>query len=268
VAEIHPSATVDRRAELAEGVRIGPGCIVDGRVTIGANTELQAYVRVQGPAVIGSNCVVYSFACIGMPPQDRKFDPVKEGAGVVIGDDNVFRESVTIHRATGDRPTTIGHRNYFMVSSHAGHDAIVGNDCTLANGALIGGHVHVDDSVTLGGNCGVHQFCRIGRLSMLSGVTAVTQDVPPFCITYVLRYVSSLNIVGLRRAGYRDHIEPLQRAFDIFYREHHTNAVACDLIDAEFGHDPLCKEFADFIRASKRGITAYRGSDFLAPTSR
>jgi len=257
LGQIHPTAWVDSEVDLAPSVIVGPGCIIEGRVTIGDNTRLLANVHIQGPTTIGRNCTFYPFCCIGFPPQDRKFDPSHAGAGLVIGDDNVFRESVTIHRATGERPTTIGHRNYFMVNSHVGHDVIIGDDCTLANGALLAGHVEMSDRVILGGNAAVHQFCRIGRLAMLSGIAAVTQDLPPFCTVYNMRQVGSLNVVGLRRAGLRDHIAPLQRAFEILYRERHANPAACDLIEAELGHDPLCRELVAFVRSSKRGITGY-----------
>jgi UDP-N-acetylglucosamine acyltransferase len=235
-------------------------------VTLGPKTQLLSHARVQGPITLGSNCVVYPFACLGMAPQDRKFDPQEQGAGIVIGDDNVFRESFTVHRATGDRPTTIGHRNYFMANSHVGHDCLIGNDCTIANGVLFGGHCELGDKVMFGGNAGMHQFCRIGRLAMVSGITPVVQDVPPFCTVYTTGFVGSLNLVGLRRGGYRDSINALKRAFDILYRQRHTNTTACDLIEAHLGHDPLCLELARFVRASKRGITAYRKSDSLAPT--
>lgn len=258
---IDPTATVDRRATLADDVEIGPGCHVEGCVTIGAGTRLAARVVLKGPLVLGRNNILYPNVCLGLEPQDRKFDPSKDGSGVVIGDDNIFREGVTIHRATGERPTTVGHRNYLMVNSHLGHDTLVGDDCTLANGAMVGGHGQIGDRVTLGGTAGIHQFCRVGRLGMVSGVIAITQDLPPFCVAYSMRSVSSLNIVGLRRAGYRKHIAPLKKAFDIFFRRQLGNRSALKRIEAELGDDPLCMEFARFIAESKRGICRYRNSD-------
>ncbi len=261
MAQIHPSAIVDSQAQLASSVVVGPGCVIVGRVTIGEGTRLIANVYLEGPLTIGRDCTLYPFVCLGMAPQDRKFDPAQSGAGLTIGDGNVLRESVTIHRATGDRSTTVGDRNYFMANSHAGHDCVIGNDCTFANGVLLAGHVTVSDNVTIGGNAAVHQFCRIGRLVMLSGVVAITQDVPPFCVAYSDRRVGSLNVVGLRRAGLRDHLQPLKRAFHILFRERHSNNVACDRIEAELGDNPLCAELAAFVRGSKRGISPYQHID-------
>jgi len=144
-----------------------------------------------------------------------------------------------------------------MANSLLGHDVTVADHCTFANGALVGGHVDIADSVTLGGNAVVHQFCRVGRLAMLSGVMGITQDLPPFCTVYQTRYVSSLNIVGLRRAGYRDSIRPLKKAFEILYRSHHANGSAVARIEAELGDDPLCLELAHFVRGTRRGICTY-----------
>ncbi|MEX0774221.1 MAG: acyl-ACP--UDP-N-acetylglucosamine O-acyltransferase [Phycisphaeraceae bacterium] len=259
---IHPSSVIDDPSLLADDVRIGPGCIIQGRVGIGAGTRLLGHVFLVGPLTLGQRNTLYPNVALGFEPQDRKFDFGKAGTGTVIGDDNVLREGVTIHRATGQRATTLGNRNMLMVNSHLGHDCLVDDDCTLANGALLGGHVEVQNNVTMGGNAAVHQFCRIGRLSMLSGVIAIVQDLPPFCVAYNTRSVGSLNIIGLRRAGYRDHVKPLQKAFEIFFRQNHVRTYAVDLIRKQLGDDPLCLEFADFVATpSPRGVTGYRSTD-------
>jgi UDP-N-acetylglucosamine acyltransferase len=208
---------------------------------------------------MGQNNRDYPFSCLGFAPQDLKFDPAHLGAGVTIGDDNVFREGFSVHRATGEKPTRIGNKNYCMANSHVGHDAVIGDRCTLAHGSMFGGHAHLADSVNIGGNGGMHQFCRTGRLAMIAGQTAATQDVPPFCVMHHNRAINSLNLIGLRRSGYRAHIEPLRRAFNIFFRGGHVNRNALDLISAELGHDPLCMEFVEFIRHTKRGITKWGG---------
>ena len=257
MATIHPSAVVDRRTEIDDDVEIGPGCVIDGAVTLGRGTRLIAQIYLRGPLTVGSENLLYPSVCIGFAPQDRKFDATTDGPGVVIGSQNVLREGVTIHRATGQTPTTVGDRNYMMSNSHIGHDVVMHNDCMLANGALVGGHVDLADRVILGGNAAVHQFCRLGRLSILAGVKGVIKDVPPFCTVYVSRYVGSLNHVGLRRAGYREHITPLKRAFDLLYRSRIPNAVAADRIEAELSDDPLCIEFAQFVRAATRGVAPY-----------
>jgi UDP-N-acetylglucosamine acyltransferase len=145
----------------------------------------------------------------------------------------------------------------FMCNSHAGHDTVVGDDCTFANGALLAGHVTIEDRVILGGNAAVHQFCRLGRLSMLGGVIAVVQDVPPFCVVFNLRAVGGLNLVGLRRAGYRESIAPLREAFDILYCRRLTVPHAVAEMEAKVAHDPLCREFIAFVKSSKRGVTSF-----------
>lgn len=255
--QIHPTALVDSRARLADDVQVGPWCVIEGDVTIGPGTRLLHRVSLKGPLTIGARNMVYPNACIGFEPQDRKFDPAADGAGTVIGDDNILREGVTVHRATRDRPTTIGHRNYLMANSHVGHDDLLHNDITMANGTLLAGHVEVFDRVVLGGNAAVHQFTRVGRLAMISGVESITQDLPPFCVVYEARRIGSLNIVGLRRAGHRDSIPPLKRAFEVLMRSRLANATAVERIRTELGDDPLCRELADFVATAKRGITGY-----------
>lgn len=256
---IHPTAILDDRVILADDVFIGPGCVIEGDVSIGPGTRLLHRVTLHGPLTLGANNVLYPNVCLGFAPQDMKYDHDRPGPGVVIGDGNVIREGVTIHRATKELPTTVGSRNYFMVNSHLGHDVAVGNDCTLANGVLIAGHVEIQDQAVLGGNAAVHQFCRVGRMSMISGVVAVTKDAPPFCTCYDARRVGSLNLVGLRRAGFRDHIKPLTHAFKLLYRERLMIPAALERIEREVGDDPLVAELCRFVRGSKRGIMRYGG---------
>jgi len=258
--DIHPTAIVDPQTEIGEGVSIGPWCMVHGKVKIGAGTQLQERVTLRGPIEIGAENHFYPQVTIGLWPQDRKFGPHSITPGVVIGDKNVFREGVTIHAATAQLPTRIGNHNMFMVNSHLAHDVNIGNHCTLANGALIAGHVQIQDNVNLSGNALVHQFCRLGRLSMISGAMFVVQDLPPFCTVYVSRHVGSLNFVGLRRAGLRDSILPLKRAFEILYRSRHTTQLAISLIEQELHHDAACMELAEFCKHTKRGIASYMGT--------
>jgi UDP-N-acetylglucosamine acyltransferase len=254
---IHPTAIVDSRAILADDVIVGPYCTIVGAVTIGPGTKLINNVSIRGPLTLGARNVVYPFACLGFDPQDRKFSPEKDGAGTIIGDDNILRESVTIHRATRDVPTTVGNGNYLMVNAHVAHDCLVGNKVTLVNGALLGGHVTIFDNVIISGNSAVHQFCRVGRMAIISAAEAVNKDVPPFCMVYHTRLVGGLNRVGLRRAGLRDHIKPLEQAFDILYKRNLPNQKAASLILEELGHDPLCIEMAQFIQQSKTGMSQY-----------
>ncbi|MEO1236650.1 MAG: acyl-ACP--UDP-N-acetylglucosamine O-acyltransferase [Planctomycetota bacterium] len=255
--ETHPTAIVDPSAELDDSVVVGPYCIVGPGVRVGAGTRLIAQVHLQGPLTLGKNNTLYPFAVLGGPAQDLKVDPDEPGAGLVVGDDNFFREGATLNRATQDEPTRVGDRNYFMANTHAGHDCRVGNDCVLANGAVLGGHVHLGNNVILGGNAGIAQFVRVGRLTMIAGAEGVTLDVPPFCMVHHTRQVSALNLVGLRRAGYRDHINNLRAAFDLLYREGHTTPNAAALILDQFSDDPICREFGEFLQAADRGVTQF-----------
>jgi UDP-N-acetylglucosamine acyltransferase len=260
VPQVHPSAIVDSQVELEDGVEVGPLCVLRGRVRVGRGTVLVGHVYLQGPLTIGAENVIHPYACLGFAPQDLKYKPQDPGSGLVIGDRNTFREGATVHRATGPRPTRIGNDNLFMAQAHAGHDAVVGNHCLLANSVALAGHVQLDDRVTIGGGGMIHQFCRIGSLAMISGLVGIVKDVPPFCTAYHMRRVGSLNLVGLRRAGLRQHIPALQRAFDLLYRHGHSNRVAADLIEMELGHDPLCAHWVAFIRSSRRGLTPCRGN--------
>jgi UDP-N-acetylglucosamine acyltransferase len=257
VPQIHPTATIDPQARIADDVVIGPNCIIHGAVTIDVGTRLIAQNFLHGPMTLGEGNTLYPTVCLGYAPQDRKFDPNSDGAGLVIGARNVLREGVIIHRATGKKPTRVGDDNYFMSNTHMGHDAQLANKCTLTNGAMVGGHAEVQDNVVIGGNAAIHQFCRIGRLALLSGLAGVAQDVPPFFACYRFRCVGSLNIVGLRRAGYRQHIGPLKKAFQIFYHRGLSNPHAVQAIKEQLADDPLCIELADFIQNTRRGITAY-----------
>ena len=256
VSRIHKSAIIDSQAQLADDVEIGPNCVIEGAVTIGAGTRLIGHVWLIGPLTLGRSNLLYPNVSLGFEPQSRRYVP-GTGSGVRIGDDNVLREGVTIHRATGDTPTTVGNGSMLMCNSHLGHDAVIGERCTLANGALLAGHVTLGDDVMMGGISAVHQFCRMGRLSMISGGSITVQDVPPFCTVYNTSAVGSLNIVGLRRAGYRQHIPNLNRAFDILFKQRHTLPNTAGQIERDLAHDPLCAEFAAFLRTSKRGITHY-----------
>lgn len=255
MADIHPTALIDPEVEIADDAYIGPHCVLRGPVKIGPACKLHGNAYLHGPLTLGRHNRIYPFSCLGFAPQDLKYDPAHLGAGVVIGDDNVFREGFTVHRATKDLPTRIGSGNFFMGGTHVAHDAIVGDRCIIAQGAMLGGHSQIFDNANVGGNAGIHQFCRVGRMAMVAGQTAPTQDVPPFCVFHHNRRIGSLNVVGLRRAGLRAHIDPLRRALDIFFRGGHVNKQAIALIEAELSTDPLVMEFVAFVKTSKRGIT-------------
>jgi len=177
MANVHPTAIVSDEAQLGEDVEVGPWCVIEGAVTIGDGTRLQHRVTLKGPLTIGRDNQLYPNVLIGYEPQDRKYPPDRPGAGAAVGDQNILREGFTLHRATGDRPTTLGNHNYMMANSHMAHDCVVGSHCMFANGALLGGHVEVADGAILGGNACVHQFCRVGRLTMIAGNRGSTPSI-------------------------------------------------------------------------------------------
>lgn len=254
---IHPSALVDPSVQLADDVEVGPWCHLQGEITIGAGTKLLPNVHINGPTRIGTNNTIYPNTCIGFAPQDRKFDHDEPGAGVVIGNDNTLRESVTIHRATADRPTTLGDDNYLMAGAHLGHDSSVGSHCNIANNVLLAGHAQVGDYVTMGGGSAIHQFCRVGQRAMVAGVIAAIQDVLPFTVLFHTREIIGLNLIGLRRSGMRDQIKPLQKALEYACYMGLSNKSAIARIRSEFADVPACMEIADFIETTKRGISPF-----------
>ena len=253
---IHPTAIVDPECEIGDGVEIGPGCVLRGRIRIGAGTKLIASVQMSGPVEIGENCAFYPFSCVGFPPQDFKFKLGDATAGVRIGSGTILRESATIHAASkAENPTIVGDRVYMMVSSHVGHDARVGNNVILANSALLAGHSQVFDNAIMSGNTAIHQFNRLGRLGFISGNTCSAVDVPPFCVMASRNTLNGINVVGMRRAGIpRDQITLVREAYRSCFR---TNMMRKQLI-AELerrGADcPPILEMAEFCATAKRSI--------------
>ncbi len=252
--EIHPTAIVSARARLPQTGSIGPYCVIEEDVEIGAGTQLAAHVVLRSGVRLGAGCRVSSGAVLGEEPQDRSFQG--EASNVVIGDRNIIREHGTIHRSA--RPggaTLVGNDNYLMAGVHIGHDARVGNHVTLANNVLLGGHAVVEDYATLGGGAVVHQFCRVGKLAMVGGNVRVIQDVPPFLLAADFNVAAKgLNLVGLRRFGMSaEKISALKRAYHLFYRAKLGLQAALERIEKEVGTEEALY-FVDFIRASKRGI--------------
>lgn len=212
MSKVHPTAVVDRHAELADDVLVGPYAIVEGGVILGPGCALHAHAVVRGPAVLGARNVVHPFAVLGGEPQAKRH--VGRSAGVQIGDDNVFREHVTVHGGTEGRATRIGEGNLFMVGSHAAHDVAVGSHCVLSNGAQLAGHAVVEDWVTFGGLSGVTQHVRVGESAFVAATAACERDVPPFVVVQGDRArVRGVNVVGLRRRAIPEpSIAALQRA--------------------------------------------------------
>jgi UDP-N-acetylglucosamine acyltransferase len=258
---IHSTAVIDPEAVLAADVRVGPYAVIEGLVEIGPGCTIEAHSCLSGPLTMGRDNFVGHGAVLGKSPQHRGYQG--EDTSVRIGDGNVFREFVTVHRGTaqGNGTTWIGERNMFMIGSHIGHDARIGDGCTVVNYALIAGHVTMDDGCILSGHTAVQQRVRIGRLAMLGGMAGTTKDIPPFVLQQGYNCVTGLNVIGLRRAGCSpESIDALRQAFRLFYREGRTPGAALDQIEAELGTVAEVVEFVTFIRRSKIGINPARGA--------
>lgn len=213
--QIHPTSIVSPECRFGQGVRIGPFCVLEGEITIGDDAELVSHVCLRGPLRIGDRTRVYPGACIGFEPQDFKYKPGMQTAGVVVGSDCLIREHVTIHASTKpDVPTRVGNGCFLMATTHLGHDARIGNNVVMVNGAGVAGHGDVGDNAILSGGVLIHQFVRVGRYAMLSGGVGVSMDVPPFCVVAERNRLGGINLVGMRRAGFtRDEITGVRRAF-------------------------------------------------------
>jgi UDP-N-acetylglucosamine acyltransferase len=254
---IADSAIVSSEAALADDVVIGPYAIIGAHVSIGAGTVIGPHVRIEGPTSIGERNRFTGHASIGTDPQDIKFQGEK--TELRIGNDNLFREFVTVNRGTvgGGALTTIGSENFFMSYSHVAHDCHVGSQTIFANNATLAGHVDVGDSATVGAFSAVHQFCRVGDHAFIGGGTIATQDVLPFVKTVGSRPAKTygVNTIGLQRKGFPpESIEALQRAYRILIRSRLRLQEALERIDAELGLHSEVRYLADFVRGSKRGF--------------
>lgn len=259
---VHATAIIDPEAVLAPDVQVGPYAIIEGAVSVGPGCVIEAHACLCGPLTLGRNNVVGHGAVLGKSPQHRGYRD--EPTGVRIGDDNVFREFVTVHRGTvqGLGETVIGDGNLFMCNSHLGHDARVGDGCTIVNNSLVAGHVVLEDGCILSGNTAIQQRVRVGRLAMLGGMGASSKDIPPFVLQQGYNCVTGLNLVGMRRAGFSNQaVGALRQAFRILYREGRPISAALDRIAADFGEIAEVNEFVEFIRASRIGINPSRSSE-------
>jgi UDP-N-acetylglucosamine acyltransferase len=260
-ARIHPAAVISAEAELADGVEIGPYAVLEGPVRLGPGCVIRPGALLCGPLTMGAGNVVFSGAVLGERPQHFKYGG--EPTGVEIGERNVFREHVTVHRGTTQSwVTRIGSDNFFMAGSHVAHDCRVGDRCILANGALLGGHCIVEDNVYMSGNSAVHQFVRLGRLCMLSGCSATSKDIPPFVIQQKIDSVVGINVVGMKRAGLTsEQIDAVRRAFHIVFRQKWPLSAAVAHLEQEMGEIDVVAEMIRFLRDCKKGINPMRGQD-------
>jgi UDP-N-acetylglucosamine acyltransferase len=254
---IHSTAIVHPAARIDDCVEIGPFAVIGENVTISAGTTVGPHAVIEGWTEIGRDNRIFQFASIGAAPQDLKFHGEK--TFLRLGDRNMVREFVTLHRGTesGGGETIIGNDNLFLAYSHVAHDCIVGNRVILSNGANLAGHVQVDDFAILSGLCAVHQFTRIGAHAMIAGGAMVNQDVAPYTIAQGDRAKTvGINLVGLQRRGFSEEaIRTIKKAYKLVFRSRLRLEDALDKISQELGAGEELRVFTDFIRQSQRGIT-------------
>jgi UDP-N-acetylglucosamine acyltransferase len=257
---IHPTAIVDSKAELGPGVCIGPYCLVGPDVVLGENTALFSHAVVTGSTTMGVGNRVFPFSSIGQEPQDLKYHG--EDSEVIIGDNNTFRENVTVNSGTegGGMVTRIGSNNMLMAYAHVAHDCLLGNGIVLANCATLAGHVDVADNAIIGGLSAVQQFVRIGQLAMIGGMSGVTKDVPPFCLVAggYRAGLSGLNVIGLKRRGYKlEQIGRLKEVYRLLLQESGKRDERLAVAKALVGEDEDALSLIEFISSARRGLTMH-----------
>ena len=252
--EIHPTAVVSARAELAGGVRVGAYAVIEEDVVVGEGCEIGAHAVLKRFTTLGARNRVFEHATLGGEPQDVKFKG--EASRLLVGDDNLIREGATLHRASGEGGATrVGSRNFLMIGVHIAHNCEVGDDNIFANGVALAGHITVEDHVFLSSNVGVHQFVRMGRYAMVGGKSKIVQDVLPFFITDGNpARVRGLNTVGLRRAGFAPASRlALKRAYQILFRAGLPLADALEQLGQ--ADDEHVRHLVEFIGDSRRGFS-------------
>lgn len=257
---IHPTAIVHPSAIVPESCAIGPYCTVGPNVVLGEECELVSHVVLDGHTTLGRGNKIFSFACLGIAPQDLKYKD--EPTRLEMGDNNSIREYVTISRGTmgGGGTTHIGSNCLIMAYTHIGHDSQIGNHCILANAATLAGHVTVEDYATVGALCPVHQFCRIGKYAYIGGGTTITQDVLPYSLTSAKRDVHaySLNKVGLERRGFTaDQVKQLRTAYRLLLAAKRNTSQALEELKQQLAGGDAGEHVAylvEFIEAAERGV--------------
>jgi len=255
---IHPTAIVDPTAEIDESVEIGPYTIVQKNVIIGQGTRIGPHVVIGEGTRIGQRCQIYQFASVGEAPQALAYRGEK--TFLILGDQNIVREFVTLNRGTagGGGKTVIGNQNLFMAYSHVAHDCQLGNQVILANGATLAGHITIEDHAVIGGLSAIHQFCRIGTHAFISGMTGITLDVPPYMLASGSRArLFGLNTVGLKRFHFSEaSVKALKKAYRIIFRSGLTLEKAVKQVKEDaISQLPEVQHLLQFIQQSKRGIS-------------
>jgi UDP-N-acetylglucosamine acyltransferase len=253
--QIHSTAIVDPGAELGSGTVVGPYCVLGPDVTLGSECWLQHHVTLCGPMRAGERNKFYAYCSIGQQTQDLKY--YGEPTYLEIGNENTFREFVTVNRSTtSEGKTRIGDAGNFLAYSHIGHDCTVGNEVVFSNNGTLAGHVRVDDNAVMGGLTAVHQFCRIGRFAITGGCSKIVQDVPPFMIADGNpAEVRGINVVGMERKGISpETIKLVKEAFRIIYRSKLNTGQALEALRTDLPAADEIKAIIDFITNSERGI--------------
>jgi UDP-N-acetylglucosamine acyltransferase len=267
MAEIHPTAAVAPGAVIGEGCRIGPGCVIGPDVVLEDNVTLIAHVVVDGHTRIGAGVRVFPFVTLGMAPQDLKYRD--EPTRCEIGAGTLVREGVTVHRASvgGDGVTVVGAKCMLMATAHVAHDCVLGEGVILANNVMLGGHVKVGAGAFIGGGAAVHQTVRVGRLAMVSGMSGITNDIPPFGYVFgqPARLVGFNRIGLLRRGASRDQLRTLRTANNLLFKETGEFATRLLVVEERFGTDPLVQELLAFIRDPTRRRQLVRPGRMAAP---
>ena len=254
--DIHKTAIIHPKARIGKGVSIGPSSVIGEGVTLGDGSKVGSFCVIEGHTSIGKNCQFFTGAVIGSISQDKKYKS-ESNVFLIIGRDNIFREYVTLNPGTGEGgKTIIGNNNLFMAYSHVAHDCVIGSDCVIANNGTLAGHVTVEDAAVVGGLTGIHQFVRIGKLSIIGGCSKAVQDIPPFsmCDGHPAR-VYGLNLIGLKRANINSsHIQILKKAFKILFFSGLTKSHSLEKIKKELNSCLELEHLISFIETSTRGI--------------
>ncbi len=251
---IHPTAVIDSQAEIAADVEIGAYVVIEGRVRIGRGTRVMAHAYLTGWTEIGEDNEIHPGAALGGAPQDKAYGG--QETYLRIGQRNIIREHVQIHRGTAaDSATVIGDDNFLMANSHVGHNCRLGNNVVLANGALLAGYVEVGNNAFISGNCVVHQFVRIGDYALMRGLSGTSRDVPPYALIDWQHTVRGVNVIGLKRAGFDEkRIRAIRDAFRVLFRKGRNLALAVKEIEKSGRANPDVSALLDFIKASRRGV--------------
>ncbi|MDD2866390.1 MAG: acyl-ACP--UDP-N-acetylglucosamine O-acyltransferase [Candidatus Omnitrophota bacterium] len=255
MAQIHSTAIIAKGAKIDQDVEIGPYSMIGDKVKIGAGTKVGSFCVIENDTTIGAGCKIFTGACIGSIPQDLKYSGAP--SRVVIGDNNVIREYVTVNLATTEgAATVVGSNNLIMAYSHVAHDCLIGDHCIIANAGTLAGHVTIEDRVVVGGLVAVHQFVRIGTLAIIGGCSKVVTDIPPYstCDGHPARFYG-LNLVGLKRAGVSaESIHELKAAYRIFFQSGLNKKHALEEMKKTLQMSKEIDHLISFISSSSRGL--------------